>query len=113
MLYSATIPDWVQRIAREHLDPSYVNVDLVKNLKNKTASAVQHLAISCPYYNRPATIADVLLCYGGKDKKTIVFTQTKAEANELLQNGNIKINIDVLHGDIPQPQREVTMKRFR
>ena len=113
MLYSATIPDWVQRIARDHLDPNYYNVDLVRNLKNKTASAVRHLAIGCPYYNRPATIADVLLCYGGKDKKTIVFTQTKAEANELLQNGNIKLNIDVLHGDIPQAQREVTMKRFR
>lgn len=84
MLYSATIPDWVQRIARDHLNEDYVNVDLVKNLKNKTASAVQHLAISCPYYNRPATIADVLFCYGGKDKKAIVFTQTKAEANELL-----------------------------
>ncbi len=55
----------------------------------------------------------MLLCYGGKDKKTIVFTQTKAEANELLQNSNIKMNIDVLHGDIPQAQREVTMKRFR
>ncbi len=40
MLYSATIPDWVQRIARDHLDQGYINVDLVKNLKNKTSSTV-------------------------------------------------------------------------
>lgn len=73
MLYSATIPGWVKGVANEHLENDYVNIDLVKNLKNKTAKKVDHLAINVPFYTRASTLADVLLCYGGKDKKTIVF----------------------------------------
>jgi hypothetical protein len=48
-------------------------VDLAQDLKNKTAKAVSHLAIECPYQNRMSALADILICYGG-NAKTIVFT---------------------------------------
>lgn len=51
-------------------------VDLAQDLKNKTAKQVQHLAIECPFQNRMAALADVLIVYGN-NAKTIVFTQTK------------------------------------
>ena len=87
-------------------------VDLAQDLKNKTAKKVQHLAISCPFQNRLSALADVLVCYGGLGK-TIVFTQTKADANSLILSDKIKQDIEVMHGDIAQNQREVTMKRFK
>ena len=59
-----------------------------------------------------AALADLLICYGGEGK-TIVFTQTKADANSLILSDKIKIDIEVMHGDIAQNQREVTMKRFK
>mgnify|MGYP001947070619 CR=1 FL=1 len=54
----------------------------------------------------------MLVCYGGNGK-TIVFTQTKADANSLILSDKIKQDIEVMHGDIAQNQREVTMKRFK
>jgi len=48
-LFSATIPHWVKRVAREYLNPNYRIIDLAENLKNKTASNVNHLAINCSY----------------------------------------------------------------
>jgi ATP-dependent RNA helicase DDX21 len=42
-----------------------------------------------------------------------VFTQTKADANALILSDKIKQDIEVMHGDIAQNQREVTLKRFK
>lgn len=113
LLFSATVPHWVKDVARKYLDPKYIFMDLVKDLKNKTSKTVQHLAINCPYFNRTATLADVLLCYGGLHGKTIVFAQTKADANDVLLADKVKLDVEVLHGDIAQNQREVTLQRFR
>lgn len=50
--------------------------------------------------------------YGGKER-IIVFTTTKNEANQLLLSNVIDKDVEALHGDIAQNQREVTMKRFK
>lgn len=83
----------------------------MKDLKNKTSRTVAHLAINCPYQNRLSALADILICYGGG--QSIVFTSTKKEANDLLLSEKIKKDIEVMHGDIAQNQREVTLKRFK
>lgn len=101
-LFSATIPAWVRDVAREHLKRNYRIVDLAKDLKNKTARTVNHLAINCPYHNRLAVLADLLVVYAGDKGKTIVFTQTKADANALILSDKIKQDIEVMHGDIAQ-----------
>ena len=59
-----------------------------------------------------SALADILICYGG-GAKTIVFTQTKQDANSLILSDKIKQDIEVMHGDIAQNQREVTMRRFK
>lgn len=51
--------------------------------------------------------------YAGDSGKCIVFTQTKADANQLILSDKIKQEVEVMHGDIAQNQREVTLKRFR
>ena len=38
---------------------------------------------------------------------------TKADANELMFNEKLKDHVEVLHGDIAQKQREVTLRRFK
>lgn len=47
-------------------------------------------------------IIDCLVaCYG--IGKTIVFTSTKADANDLVHSNEIEnMNVEVMHGDIPQ-----------
>mmetsp|Transcript_29822 Transcript_29822/g.45502 ORF Transcript_29822/g.45502 Transcript_29822/m.45502 type:complete len:165 (+) Transcript_29822:793-1287(+) len=110
-LFSATIPQWVKSLARQYMKKNFKLVDLAQDLKNKTAREVNHLAIECPVHNRLTALADILVCYGG-NAKTIVFTQKKIEANQLGQSDKIK-DVEVMHGDIAQNQREVTMKRFK
>lgn len=112
LLFSATIPRWVQIVAKQYLNPGYKTIDLAQNLKNKTSKTVNHMAINCPYHNRLSVLADILVCYGGIGQ-TIVFCSTKMEANSLLLSDKIKQDIEVMHGDIAQNQREVTLKRFK
>jgi superfamily II DNA/RNA helicase len=98
-LFSATIPSWVKQLARTYMKKNFKIVDLAQDLKNKTAKDVTHLAIDCPYQNRMSALADVLICYGG-NAKTIVFTQTKQDANSLVLSDKIKLDVEVMHGDI-------------
>lgn len=45
--------------------------------------------------------------------RIIVFTSTKSDANSLLLSNKITHDVEVMHGDIAQNQREVTLKRFK
>jgi ATP-dependent RNA helicase DDX21 len=112
ILFSATIPSWVKGVVSRFMDREYKTIDLCKDLSNKTSKTIKHLAIQCPYHNRMSTLADILLIYGFG--QTIVFTQTKADANQLLLSEKLSGKaIEVMHGDIPQNQREVTLRRFK
>ena len=99
-------------MASSYLKPNWKMIDLAKDLKAKTQKNIEHLSINCPFHNRMQTLADILLIYGGIGQ-TIVFCSTKNEANSLLTSEKIMKGIEVLHGDIPQNQREVTLKRFK
>jgi len=113
ILFSATIPHWVKGVVNKFMNRNTETIDLVKDLSNKTSKTIKHLAIQCPYHNRMSALADILIVYGGNGQ-TIVFTQTKADCNSLLLSEKMaKKQIEVLHGDIPQNQREVTLKRFK
>ena len=65
LMFSATVPRWVQSICTSFLKPNFQLLDLVANLKNKTSRTVAHLAINVPYHNRITALADILICYGG------------------------------------------------
>lgn len=73
LMFSATVPSWVHQIATMFLKQNYKTIDLVSNLKNKTAKTVRHLAINVPWQNRISALADILICYGGQGQ-SIVFT---------------------------------------
>uniref|UniRef100_A0A2K5J930 RNA helicase n=1 Tax=Colobus angolensis palliatus TaxID=336983 RepID=A0A2K5J930_COLAP len=55
----------------------------------------------------------VIRVYSGHQGRTIIFHETKKEAQELSQNSAIKQDAQSLHGDIPQKQREITLKGVR
>ena len=80
---------------------------------NQTALKIQHLCLPCPWSSRAQTIGDMVLCYAGAHGRTIIFTETKKEANELALDEGIKVECAVLHGDIAQAQRETTFQAFR
>ncbi|KAL6466372.1 hypothetical protein MHYP_G00241760 [Metynnis hypsauchen] len=113
LLFSATCPSWVYDVAKKYMRSQYVHVDLIGKKTQKAATTVEHLAITCHWSQRAAVIGDVVQVYSGSHGRTIVFCETKKEAQELSMNPSIKQNAQSLHGDIAQKQREVTLKGFR
>jgi len=113
-LFSATIPDWVQGVAKKFMKADHKIVDLVKGTNVQTTVTVDHYALFVPQVTQKIdTMSDVHQVYGGQHSRTIVFTETKAEANDVMLKGNLKQECQVLHGDIPQKQREITFEGFR
>ncbi|XP_070684084.1 nucleolar RNA helicase 2 isoform X1 [Pempheris klunzingeri] len=113
LLFSATCPPWVYEVAKRYMRPGCKHVDLIGKKTQKAATTVEHLAITSHWSQRAAVLGDVIQVYSGSHGRTIVFCETKKEANELSLNASIKQSAQSLHGDIPQKQREMTLKGFR
>jgi len=114
LLFSATMPEWVRKTANKFLKADTKTIDLVKNTTIQTAITVDHLALFVPQISQKIDImSDVHQVYAGEHARTIIFTETKAEANDVMLKANLKQECQVLHGDIPQKQREITFEAFR
>lgn len=143
LLFSATHPEWIKEAVKKYMRPEKkITVDLIGNEKMKASDSVQvrliksrseklenssilnyffciplplfqHLCIPSRWQNRTAILGDILTVYGGSNsKRTIIFVETKGEANDLAMNEKLK-DSQVIHGDIVQKQREVSMQGFR
>ncbi|KAF5185755.1 Dead-box atp-dependent rna helicase, partial [Thalictrum thalictroides] len=109
LLFSATLPSWVQNIARRFLKPDKKTADLVGNEKMKASANVRHIVLPCASNARSQLIPDIIRCYSSGGR-TIIFTETKDCASEL---AGLLPDARALHGDIQQSTREVTLKGFR
>ncbi|KAL1783483.1 nucleolar RNA helicase 2 [Sigmodon hispidus] len=112
LLFSTTCPHWVFNVAKKYMKSTYKQVDLIGKKTQKAAITMEHLAIKCHWSERAAVIGDVIPVYSGHQGRTIIFCETKREAQELSQNTCIKQDAQSLHGDIPPKQREITLKGF-
>ena len=110
-LFSATMPHWVTRITKKYL-ADHVTIDLVGDSKQKVADTIDVMSCACSHTSRTTILADLVTVYA-KGAKTICFTQTKREADEVTAALGRRMGTEVLHGDIAQAQRERTLKRFR
>ncbi|KAB0357924.1 hypothetical protein FD754_002080 [Muntiacus muntjak] len=88
LFFSATCPYWVYNVAKKYMKSTYEQVGLIA-----------HLAIKCHWTQRAAVIGDVIRVYSGFQGCTIIFCETKKEAQELSQNVT--------------KQREITLKGFK
>ena len=60
---------------------------------------------------RHETVLNLIQKYS-PDERTIIFTHTKAEANQFIKYFDSE-EIVILHGDIPQTSREINLKKFK
>ncbi len=109
LLFSATMPSEVRRIASNYMkDPFEITV----GTKNSGAETVSHQAYIVSSKNRYLALKRIAdFC---PDIYGIVFCRTREEtkevADKLMGDG---YNADALHGDLSQAQRDYVMKRFR
>ncbi|XP_019635969.1 PREDICTED: nucleolar RNA helicase 2-like [Branchiostoma belcheri] len=113
LFFSATLPNWVHEAATKYMKAEPKHVDMIGTEQNRSATTVEHLAIRCGWQARAPVIADIVTMYSGQHGRAMVFCETKKEANQLVLEGALKQEAQVLHGDIPQAQRELTLKSFR
>eukprot|EP01147_Barroeca_monosierra_P003166 gene3166-5909_t len=112
ILFSATLPSFIKSTLKKYM-PNHKVIDTVGSATNRTSTGVEHLALCCPWKERNKVIADVVQVYSGAHGRTMIFTQTKKDANELGLNDTLKQDVQVLHGDIAQKQREISLQSFR
>lgn len=114
LLFSATIPKWIENVSQKFMSKDLVRIDMIKGRTVKTSTTVEHLAIFFKSReDKIKAIGDVVQVYGGQHIRTIIFTDKKEEGNEVLLNGKLKVPCQILNGDIPQKQREVTFQSFK
>jgi ATP-dependent RNA helicase DeaD len=108
-LFSATMPTEVRQVSRRFMsEPAEVSIGRV----NAANANIDHQYFVCHGVNRYATLKRVIDfnpgIYG------IIFTRTKADAQtiteSLIREG---YDIEALHGDLTQAQRDKVMGRFR
>lgn len=112
MLFSATLPAWVKQIARKYLN-NHLVVDLLGDEgSGKISDTITALGILVPGSSKRRMLGDLLSAYAA-GKQSIVFTQTKREADNLHTSANSAVPSAVLHGDISQASREATLAKFK
>ena len=111
MLFSATMPRWVERLAAKHQN-NVVKIDLVKDASSVQASTVQHNCIKIQPVQRTRVLADMLTVLA--PERTIIFTRTKRDCDELaLELIHRGFEAEAIHGDLAQNQRERVLDGFR
>jgi ATP-dependent RNA helicase DDX21 len=110
-LFSATMPHWVKKLQAKFLT-NQISIDLVGDDTGKINTDVELLSCAVPFASKAAVLMDLVTVHA-KGNKTIVFVQTKRDADEVCATLGKRVSTEVLHGDIAQAQRERTLKRFR
>ena len=109
LLFSATMPDEIAKIAKNYM---HSPIEFVIGTKNEGAENVRHI-----YYMVNAKdkyLALKRIADANPNIYAIIFCRTKRETQEIADNliGD-GYNVDSLHGDLSQAQRDTVMKKFR
>lgn len=114
LLFSATVPKWVQSVSQKYLKPDYKFVDNIKDRDTKASTTVSHLSLHIKNDKiKVNLVKDLIVKYVGLKGRCIVFTDTKLEATRITRQIAPDVLCKELHGDIEQIDREATLKEFR
>jgi len=109
MLFSATMPPEVVRLARDFLhDPKTVHVAAT----TAAAVGVAHLALPVPQHLKAALLRELLA--DTTMTSVLVFTRTKHRADRLARHLSLwGVEAGIIHGDRSQAQRVKALESFR
>ena len=109
MIFSATVPPFIQNIAQESMT-NPVMIDLVGDGKNQLPAQLRTKAIiASDFDNKLAHVQRFIT--ENRHKKIIIFCETKNQAREFekLEFANFL----PIHGDLEQRARENALSKFR
>jgi ATP-dependent RNA helicase DeaD len=109
LLFSATMPPEVARIAKSYMNNT---VETTMGFKNAGAANIEHRYFMVHARDKFPALKRLADYYPGI--YGIVFCRTRIQARELAEKlAKEGYNADALHGDLSQPQRESIMEKFR
>lgn len=117
LLFSATMPGWICKLTDKHMvEPVFL--DAVQEGETRLSASIKHYSLRLPQGNSRVesiqSLAEDLILTRGSGGQTIVFTNTKEEADALFGSECFgSMRCQVLHGDISQNTRQATIKQFR
>jgi len=110
MLFSATIPDDIRRISQEYMrDPEWISV-VPETL---TLEDTEQIFYEVPEEEKIDALMR-LLDYEGEEDSVIVFCRTRRNVDKLTRKLKSRgYDVEGLHGDLTQQQRDQVMQGFR
>ncbi len=109
-LFSATMPPEIQRIIKGYMSPDSMRIEVNKN--DVINRDIEHKFLTCAR-NEKAEVLFQFLKVQGTDRG-LIFTRTKAEAQSVTKKLiDKKINVEALHGDMHQKDRDKVMRAFK
>ena len=108
-LFSATMPPEIKKITKKYMtDPFEVSV----NTEQKTNVDITHQYVVTRSDDKVAALRRFLDL--NADMKGIMFCRTKRETQQITDDlSNVGYDVEALHGDLSQAQRDAAMKRFK
>lgn len=91
LLFSATMPREIREAVHTFTDENRVSLDLIgRATKKKTSETVTFYAMKCPWYELKSLIPDLVQVHSGAHGRSMIFTETKKDCNELGLNEDMK-----------------------
>jgi ATP-dependent RNA helicase DeaD len=110
MLFSATMPNEIRKLASRYMKPDTKQISVVKN--TMTVSTVEQFYYEIKQKDRFETLCRIL----DVDEPTtaIIFCKTKRGVDELTEAMQARgYNVEGMHGDLSQNQRINTLRKFK
>ncbi|MDX1954865.1 MAG: DEAD/DEAH box helicase [Chitinophagaceae bacterium] len=108
-LFSATMPNEVKQVSKRYMDKPF---EITIGKMNTANVNIDHQYYSTAHVNRYETLKRIIDFNPGM--YGIVFTRTKADAQDITETMIREgYDIEALHGDLTQGQRDKVMGRFR
>ena len=109
LLFSATMPDWVRRLAARHMRDA---VTIEVSTRPEIAAGVRQLYLQTSWADKTDALSRIL--DQPEVTMALIFVETKRTADvlqaQLLRRGH---GVGLLHGDLSQKERDLAMRQFR
>lgn len=108
-LFSATMPPEIRQVSKRYMDKPF---EITIGKTNEGASTIDHQYYSTQHHNRYEVLKRIIDFNPGIFG--IVFARTKADTQEIAEKLTREgYDIDAIHGDLTQQQRDKVMGLFR
>lgn len=109
-LFSATMPEEIQRIISKYMEPNAVRVSV--NKESQVNANINHQYLITSINEKTNVIAGLLDSF--KEERGIVFCKTKLGAQKLVKELKEEgFSVDALEGDMQQRDRDKVMRMFK